>query len=141
MEVKKMRVLSLKEPFATLICNNKKYIETRSWKTNYRGEIYIHASKSKIDKSINDRKELLKLIDNDSMNYGFIICKCELVDCIEMTDNYIKEIEKNEHQQFICGEYKIGRYAWILRNIEPLKNKIPAKGKLGVWYYGGDKNE
>ena len=26
-----MKVLSIKEPYATLICNGKKLIETRSW--------------------------------------------------------------------------------------------------------------
>ena len=124
-------MLSLKEPFATLIKNNKKYIETRSWKTNYRGELYIHASISKIDKSIFDRKELVKLIDKDEMNYGFII---------EMTEEYINKIKKNKYQQFICGEYKVGRYAWILKDIRPLKDKIAAKGKLGIWNYGGEKN-
>ena len=34
-----MKVLSLIEPYATLIKSKKKYIETRSWKTSYRGEI------------------------------------------------------------------------------------------------------
>lgn len=38
-----MRILTLKEPFATLIYNKVKTIETRSWRTNYRGELYIHA--------------------------------------------------------------------------------------------------
>ena len=40
-----MKVISIKEPFATLIKDGIKIYETRSWKTNYRGEIYIHASK------------------------------------------------------------------------------------------------
>ena len=46
-----MKVLSIKEPFASLISLGIKKIETRSWKTNYKGEIYIHASltKSKMD--------------------------------------------------------------------------------------------
>ena len=43
-----MKVLSIKEPFATLIKEGKKKIETRSWKTSYRGELYIHASSTKI---------------------------------------------------------------------------------------------
>lgn len=38
-----MKVLTIREPFATLIKNKVKYIETRTWKTNYRGEIYIHS--------------------------------------------------------------------------------------------------
>lgn len=30
-----MKVLSIREPFATLIMEKTKTIETRSWKTNY----------------------------------------------------------------------------------------------------------
>lgn len=130
-----MKVLSLREPFATLIKNKKKYIETRSWKTNYRGELYIHASISKIGKSIDGRDELIKLINNDDMGYGHILCKCELVDCIKMTEDYIKKIKKEKPDQYICGEYSVGRYAWILNNIEPLDKIIPAKGRLGIWNY------
>ena len=37
-----MKVLTIKEPFASLIKDKKKFIETRSWKTKYRGELYIH---------------------------------------------------------------------------------------------------
>ena len=46
-----MRVLTLKEPFASLIGEKIKTIETRSWRTNYRGELYIHASISKVPKN------------------------------------------------------------------------------------------
>ena len=53
-----MKVLSLREPWATLIKDKKKFIETRSWKTNYRGELYIHASITKIDKSTRERGDL-----------------------------------------------------------------------------------
>ena len=57
-----MKVLSLREPWATLIKDKKKFIETRSWKTNYRGELYIHASITKIDKSTRERGDLLDLL-------------------------------------------------------------------------------
>ena len=33
-----MKALTIKEPYATLIRDGVKRIETRSWKTNYRGE-------------------------------------------------------------------------------------------------------
>ena len=45
-----MKVLSLTVPCATLI-KEKKLIETRSWKTDYRGELYIHASATSIPKN------------------------------------------------------------------------------------------
>ena len=135
-----MKVLSIKEPFATLIANNKKKIETRSWKTNYRGILYIHASKSIMSKKYKSRKELMDVLGNDELNYSKIICKCNLVDCVYMDEDFLKSI-KNNRQEYICGEYSIGRYAWILDDIEILDNPIIASGKLGIWNYEEDKND
>lgn len=36
-----MKVISIKEPYASFLANDMKKIETRSWKTNYRGEYKI----------------------------------------------------------------------------------------------------
>ena len=57
-----MKVLSLTEPYATLIKNGIKTIETRSWKTNYRGKLYIQASSTKIPKEYknNENKKIFK---------------------------------------------------------------------------------
>lgn len=129
-----MKVLSIKEPFATLISNGKKRIETRSWKTKYRGEIYIHASLAKIDKKTQNRLELMELLGDDELHYGKIICKCNLVDCIYMSKEFVEDIKKDT-QEYICGHYEEGRYAWVLDNIELLNEPIDAKGKLGIWNY------
>ncbi len=127
-----MKVLSLTEPFATLIKNGIKTIETRSWKTNYRGKLYIHASSTKIPKEYRSNEDLMSLVDLNELNYGHVICCCDLVDCIQMDDNFINEIRKNKNE-YICGLYSKGRYAWILKNIETLDNPIKAKGHLGIW--------
>ena len=130
-----MKVLSLTEPCATLIKEKKKLIETRSWKTDYRGELYIHASATSIPKDWKENTEFMALVDNDPLNFGYIICKCNLVDCIYMTEEYVKNMKKNNYQEYICGKYEKGRYAWILENITPLKNPIKAKGQLNIWNY------
>ena len=129
-----MKVLSLMEPWATLIKENKKTIETRSWKTSYRGELYIHASLKKINKNDEHIIELLKLIPNVPMAYGNIICKCKLVDCIYMDEEFLEQM-KNNKCELLCGEYSLGRYAWILEYIEVLDKSIPAKGHLNIWNY------
>ena len=126
-----MKVLSIKEPFATLIKDGVKINETRSWKTNYRGEIYIHASLS-LSKS--ERVESANKYLKSEIKPGFILCKCELVDCIPMTDEFIKYINK-ETSEYDYGLYSEGRYAWKLRVLEVLEKPIPAKGKLGIWNY------
>ena len=128
-----MRILTLKEPFATLISNKIKTIETRSWRTNYRGELYIHAGikKPKYDYKSEDFK---KIADKYEYNPGYVLCKCNLIDCIEMTDEYIKHIKENDYINYICGEYKVGRFAWILSDIVPVE-PFEVKGRLGIWHY------
>ena len=128
-----MKVLSLKEPFATLIMDKDKMIETRSFKTNYRGELYIHASLGNVD--IKDRVDLLHLVGERSMHNGYIICKCKLVDCIYMSSSFVEDMKKNNYKEYICGVYEEGRYAWVLSDIQVLDEFIPAKGKLGIWNY------
>lgn len=130
-----MKVLSLTEPWATLIKEKKKLVETRSWKTNYRGELYIHASATSIPKDWKEDKKFMSLVDNIPLNFSYIVCKCNLVDCIYMTKDYVENMKKNNHQEYICGEYEEGRYAWILEDIIPLENPIKAKGQLNIWNY------
>ena len=38
-----MKVITLKQPWATLVAEGIKKYEFRSWKYNYRGDILIHA--------------------------------------------------------------------------------------------------
>ena len=103
-----MKVLSLTEPYATLIRKGIKTIETRSWKTSYRGKLYIHASSTRIPKEYRDNDALMSLVDVKELNFGQIICSCE-------------------------GVYAPGRYAWIFKDIVALGRPIPAKGHLGIW--------
>ena len=129
-----MKVISIQEPYATLIALGHKKIETRSWKTSYRGDILIHASLSKnFLKSIKDKK-VLNIIKDIDLNYGNIICKAKLIDCVEMTKDYLEQIKNNQKEKLL-GIYEEGRYAWLLDEIKPLETKIPIKGKLGLWEY------
>ena len=68
-----MKVLSLTEPYATLVKKGFKTIDTRSWKTRYRGKLYIHASSTRIPKDYRENQELMSLVDLQELNYGNII--------------------------------------------------------------------
>lgn len=129
-----MKVISIIEPWASLIKEGIKEIETRSWKTNYRGKIYIHASLKKVSKKDERINNLVSLLEDKDFKYGHIIAEAELVDCIYMDEKFLKEIKEN-NQEYICGEYSLGRYAWKLSNIKVLDKPIPAKGNLGIWNY------
>jgi len=128
-----MKVLTIREPFATFIKEGIKKVETRSWKTNYRGKLYVHAGISKDWHSKIKERNFDDLIKGLEFNYGYIVCEVELVDCIYMTKEYIKNIKNNNYQEYLVGRYEEGRYAWMFDNVRQIDEKISVKGKLGLW--------
>ena len=118
-----LKVLSLIEPWATLIKKGKKVIETRSWKTSYRGDLYIHASCKKIKRSDAHTIELLKLIPNVDMEYGNIICKCKLVDCItkEYTLKDTLNEVKNYRPDYIMAEITTATCEYDYQTLNAIK--------------------
>ena len=122
-----MKVITLKQPWATLVAEGLKKYEFRSWKFNYRGEILIHAGKG-ID------KEAMKKFEHLNLNYPHskIIAKVKILDCIELNDEINKQIiEENE---LIYGHkyYRTG-YAWKLELIEKINDETEVSGKQGIW--------
>lgn len=153
-----MKCLSIIEPFATLIAIQEKKIETRSWKTNYRGKIAIHASKN-INKEYQAsclKSEFLNVLEDKyifidknnkvqyNFNFGKIIAVGDLIDCVQMKELYedyavLENGMKIEGNELIFGDYTPGRYAWILDNIQLLNESIEVKGHLGLWSYNDVK--
>ena len=129
-----VKVLTIREPWVTLIKSDKKHIETRTWKTNYRGIIYIHAGGARVNKKDSMIRKALTLIAPTKFTYGHIVLKCNLVDCIRMDKKFVDKIKQNK-EEYMCGMYKEGYYAWILKDIEVLSNPIKAKGQLGIWNF------
>lgn len=125
-----MKVLTIMQPWASLIMQGNKMFEFRSWKTNYRGELLIHAGKS-IDKEAMVR--LKKYISTD-MPFGKIIGKVNLVDCIKTSPDFFEERQKENKDIYSKSIFK-EEYAWKLEDIEKFDIPIEEKGKLGLWNY------
>lgn len=128
-----MKTLTIKQPFASLIIEGQKKYEFRTWKTNYRGEILIHAGKC------TDKKELerLKSLNLNTEN-GAIIGKVTITDCILVDKDFQKKLKKeNElvYEKMInkdLTEEKI--YAFKLENVKKIV-PIKVNGKLSFWEY------
>lgn len=127
-----MKALTIFEPWASLIASGQKSIETRSWRTHYRGELFIHAGKKKI--TLKEYPALAKVIQEQELplHHGNLICRANLVDCIYMDETFIHEISLNS-KEFLFGFYEIGRYAWVFEEVEKLPTPIPAKGNRSLW--------
>jgi len=103
-----MKAISLKQPWATLIASGKKTIETRTWPTNYRGDLLICASKRP---------------KRNGYPAGCALCIVNVIDCRPMT--------KADEQAACCELYQ-GAWSWLLTNIQPIV-PFPVKGSLGFY--------
>ncbi|MDC0330022.1 ASCH domain-containing protein [Nitrosopumilus sp.] len=120
-----MKCLSICQPFAELIIQNKKTIELRKWNTKIRGEFLVHAP-------IKIRKEAYeKLKINEKLTTGAIIGKVELVDVKKYESLKEIKIDKKKHFGSTTSQKRI--YGFILKNAKPFRIPIPWKGQLGFF--------
>lgn len=131
-----MKTLSLSQPWASLVASGAKRIETRSWRTDYRGPLAIHAAKGfpvwAKDACIQEPfASALARAGTGALSelpLGSVLAVVRLVDCQRITaDRLPAEPERS------FGDYTPGRLAWILHGVDRFPAPVPAKGALGVW--------
>lgn len=125
-----MKALTLTQPWATAVILGNKRIETRSWRTNYRGRIAIHAAKG-FPKLAKDFAQLERTLGRCPTNLPFgMIIGLATITGMEKTEDIVSSISALERHY---GDFSFGRWAWILSDVEPLDNPVPAVGRLQLW--------
>lgn len=146
-----MKALTLHQPWASLVAAGAKTIETRSWPTKYRGRLAIHAAKTEkpvrtFEGRLLARELRRRAPDSVEIPFGVVVAVVELVDVrpIEVFDHpsMLDRAQMPEEggmwepvppDQIPYGDFRSGRYAWILDEISPLPNAIPVRGAQGLW--------
>lgn len=156
-----MKVLTLTQPWATLVAIGAKRIETRSWATKYRGPLLIHAAQGLA--LVGGAHGLYELCWNEpfrstllaagikgvpDLPRGAIVVRCGLRDVriIGRELNGDATIAADDmltctpilDNEYAFGDYTPGRYAWLLSDVQVLPEPIPAKGQLGLWEWEGE---
>lgn len=144
-----MRILTLTQPWATLMAIGAKTYETRSWGTKYRGSIAIHAAKGWPDEykrmCVHNEPFSTTLAEAGFTNLrsllevtGHILCVVDLVDVLP-THGFV-----NTHRfahgalpapalhEEAFGDYTPGRFAWATTNLRRLPVPVPATGAQGL---------
>lgn len=126
-----MKVITIKQPWATLIAKGYKEYEFRTWKTKYRGEILIHAGKG-IDKKAMERFKHLNL----EYPKGQIIAKAKLTDCIYVDEEFAQKMYKIDPKVYkgLIDKENWDGYGFKLENVKKIK-PISINGKLSLWEY------
>jgi hypothetical protein len=120
-----MKALSIRQPWAWLICKGFKDIENREWSTNFRGRIFVHASKTMAISvptlAITEAWILERLTPEQRDEYhaaqfsrGAIIGEVDIVDCV---DNH-------------PSSWFVGRYGFVLAKPKLYARPIACKGRL-----------
>lgn len=105
-----MKAISLHQPWASLIADGQKTIETRYWSTNYRGDLLICST--------------IKVFAGTwSLPRGKALCIVELYDC--------KPMKKRDEDDSGCVFDEL-LYSWFLRNIRPIK-RFPVRGRQRIF--------
>lgn len=131
----KHKVLTVKQPYASLLVGGVKDVENRSRRTNYRGTVLIHAGARMHDVVSFLRKRQEFTVEEmavmtqaneveEHVLFGCIVGSVEIVDCIK--DSTSPWAER-------------GQWHWVCHNAKvfdhPIRN---VKGRLGLWDWDGD---
>lgn len=142
-----MKLLSLWEPWATLMAIGAKRVETRSWPTSYRGWLAIQAAKHFTadedslcwEPSFRDALRAGGIADvpyrsgrRFQFNFGCIVAVCKLVDCLPCRGPRSTDISAGHTVEQEFGNYDTGRFAWITSDLFRLPEPIPFKGAQGL---------
>ena len=126
-----MKVITIKQPWATLIAEGYKEYEFRTWKTKYRGEILIHAGKG-IDKKAMEKFKHLHL----EYPSGCIIARATITDCIYVDDEMRKMLKSKNSLVYsnIIKNIEWNGYGFKLEDVDKIE-PIKINGKLSLWDY------
>lgn len=131
-----MRGLTIQQPYATLTALGLKELETRSWRTNYRGPVALHASAQFPGwcRKIMNVEPFHSALQRDGkmlhLPLGKVVAIAEIVDCYLVTETFCRGLSRRE---YAFGNYQIGRFAFRLANVRRLRNAVSWKGALGFW--------
>lgn len=132
------RALSMWQPWASLVAKGIKKIETRSRRTKHSGVTLIHAAKhwtraeaEALQRFREDWPEVCRRLSADRLPLGAIVAVAWLDDCVEMTDEWIREVRRRAPMEYRMGAYLRGRFGLELLDVVELVTPIPFKGNQG----------
>lgn len=115
-----MKALTLWQPWASLIADGRKLIETRPRPWYHTGPIAIHAGLH-VDRAAC----LLFGYDPDHIPRGVVLAVADKYGCVQFPNPATPPDP--------YGNFDAGRYGYLLRNVRRLALPNRAKGKQGFW--------
>lgn len=142
-----MKALTITQPWATLVAIGAKRVETRSWATDYRGPLAIHAAKGFpgwARETCGDVPFWTTLAEAGYASWkdlprGVVLCTTRIlaVRPTQFDPNAagipLKAPFRLSENEWHFGDYGPDRYAWYLDAVVRLAEPVPARGALSLW--------
>lgn len=136
-----IRALSVRQPFAWAIAVGAKPVENRTYGVRYRGLLAIHASKNVRREDLDNPLILEAIADHGftinegPSSLGAVVAVAELCGC----HRWPAAGECNGRSRPACSPWAaLDQWHWRLRNVRPLPEPVPCKGRLGLWWLPED---
>lgn len=125
-----LKALTVWQPWASLIVLGEKQYETRSWRTSYRGVILIHAGArtNPILEAMAASEPFKTSLRGSPVTRGALIGAATLT-AIRPTDGL--DVSPAERA---FGDFRHGRWAWLLEHPVRFETPIPHPGARGIFY-------
>lgn len=144
-----MKVISIWNPYSTLIVHGYKTCETRGWPAPARlvGERLGIASTKVItphqrahwnDETFRGFYDALDLPDPANLPRGFLLGTV-VIDSVDLITEDLLANTSDEEKSY--GWWDVGNFAWRLRDPQMLKHPVPVRGRQGLWDWNGDLSE
>lgn len=134
-------VLTLWEPWASLIVAGFKRHETRHWSTKVRGPVAIHAAK----KLVSDVDPRLAALCDFALGEGWrrnrplgcVVAVANLKGCFasdHLAEGRPPLLPAIQDSDFLAGDFSDGRFGFALDNVRPLICPLPLKSRQSPFW-------
>jgi hypothetical protein len=119
-------ILSVRQPWASYLTGGLKSIELRTWSTDYRGWLWIHAAKQ-LD------LDAMEIYDLQPSHFptGGLVGIADLAACKPIESPTQWAALRNEHRS--PGTFARGIIGWRFRDAVALREKIDSRGELRLF--------
>ena len=115
-----MKALSIRQPWAWLIVNGYKDIENRTWSTDFRGRVYVHAGRKIKSGDFPEQRHYIEqsgIFLPEEPPLGAIVGEVIITDCVDTASS-----------PWFCGPY-----GFLLSEPTAYDVPIPYRGQLGLF--------
>jgi hypothetical protein len=129
-----MKVLTLRQPYASLVILGIKKYETRQWYMKHRGPILIHAAKH----PAHNAQRVLRSLPHFPYSLADLPTQA-IIGQVTIAQCFDAAFLHPDAQQYKLGFFQAGYFAYELTDPLPTASPLPHPGKMGLWELDDDQ--